>query len=98
MTNKISRIAGIGILSVASLLSGCMSNDAVKLSLLDIEYQRRASVGTPKEEISDVSGNVYAPMDTYQQNRFELTQGSTNNLVNKLRKGYANRNETSNQN
>lgn len=87
---KLTSIIAVPIIAGASLLSGCMSNDAFTAKLLEIKYERKAEIATPKEHIPEVSEKIYRKSQVFEEN--QVTQETVNKLVESpIWKHYQNR-------
>jgi len=81
LKQKVMHLAAIPLLT-----AGCMSNDAFRMSLLEMKYERRAEIATPKEHIPEVSREIYKKSQVYGENK--VTQETINNFM----QHYKNRN------
>ncbi len=58
-TNYLAKIAAAGIMTVAPLLSGCMSDGELAIKVLEIKHESRTAIATPKENMENVSKRIY---------------------------------------
>jgi len=70
-------------------LGGCMSNDAFQMSVLDVKYERKAEIGTPKENIENVSERIYRRSQVYEDST--VPKETVETLASPFMKGYQNR-------